>query len=379
MDFLDPIFNAHKIKFDILDKWNLIDKQTTQVNVYINLENVFRLIMTSRTNNFIQAASSMDAAYRKDVSLSLVSNIINLGQHYRLWLTKHNIDSRILLYWDYPLPESYKNQTYIPHYRSIYQDRYASTMENANILECLIEAYKFLKTCIQYVNEVYLIETGSIESSLIPLVLDRNVYHTDGIRTRNLLVTNSPYEYPYVNYGFTILSTSIKKGKEPIKITNQSAIEVLKQKNSASTTLSVDSNFLEFINAICGDSDRGIPKLSGVGLATILKMISVAITKGLITESTKDIDMLKAILKNDTEVQQTFVANYHCTNFEYQLKEIEPLDIHRLEGFLVDKYDENTLNTINEKYFKRFPIEIIKPKSQQILYDTPNTSSIFDR
>ena len=59
MDFIDPLFNMHKIKFDILDKWNFIDKSVQRVVVYINLENVFRLIMTPRVNNFVQAAASV--------------------------------------------------------------------------------------------------------------------------------------------------------------------------------------------------------------------------------------------------------------------------------------------------------------------------------
>ena len=59
MDFIDPIFNMHKVKFDILDKWRFIDKSISRVIVYVNLENVFRILLTPRTNNFVQAAASV--------------------------------------------------------------------------------------------------------------------------------------------------------------------------------------------------------------------------------------------------------------------------------------------------------------------------------
>lgn len=379
MDVIDPIFNMHKVKFDILDKWKFIDKSITRVIVYINLENVFRLIMTPRTNNFIQANTSIDEKgdYTKQFALSLVSNIINLGQHYRLWLTKQNLDSRIILYWNYPLPEEYRNRKYIPTYRTTHTDRYRQNMENSSLLDCLNEAVQFLKTCMQYVNEVYLVDPKGLESSIVPLLLEREVYREDGVNTLNVMVTNNPYEFSYVDYGFKIVCPSVRK-KNPILITDKNVIEVLKDKCGVSSVLTAPTNFLEFINAIMGDSDRSIPKLSGVGIATILKMITTSISRGLITENTKDVDMLKNILRE--EYVDIFERNYHCTNLEYQLRDVEPLDIHRIKSCLIDNYDENTLNAMNERYFKLFPIDIIKPKSQQILYDNRSPyESIFSR
>lgn len=372
MDFIDPIFNMHKVKFDIMDNWQFVDKKATRAIVYINLENVFRLLMTPRTSNFIQASASMDTDdYMKKFSLSLVSNIINLGQHYRLWLTKQNMDSRIVLYWNYPIPDEYINQRYIPTYRTTHNERYKGNMEMSCLIECLDEAYKFIQTCIQYVNEVYLINPGKVESSLIPLLLDREVYQEDGLTNMNILVTTNPYEYSYVDYGFHIIAPAIKK-KTPLHITQKNVIEALKDKSGVSSVLNAPPDLLEFIAAIMGDSDRSIGKISGVGIATVLKLINVAIDKGIITEHTKDIDMLKGILKG--EYVEVFRRNYHCTNFEYQLKDVEPLDVHKIKSCLVDNYDENTLNEMNEKYFKLFPIDIIKPKSQQVLYD--NNASI---
>ena len=369
MDFIDPIFNMHKVKFDIMDRWRFIDKSVSRVVVYINLENVFRILMTPRTNNFLQAAASVsdEDDYMKQFSLSLVSNIINLGQHYRLWLTKQGLDSRIILYWNYPIPAEYKNRKYIPTYRATHSERYGSNMEMASLLESLEKAYNFLKTCIQYINEVYLVDAGEIESSVIPLLLDKKVYQADGTSTLNILVSNNQYEYSYVNYGFKIISPSIKK-KVPLLITDKNVIEVMKNKAGVSSVLTAPSSFLEFINAILGDSDRNIPKLTGVGIVTILKMINESIMKGKLAEHTKDVDMLTSVLK--TNYAEVFSRNYRCTNLEYQLQDIEPIEFHKIKGFLIDNFDDNTLEAMNEKYFKKFPIDIIRPKTQQVLlYD----------
>lgn len=378
MDIIDPIFNLHKIKFDILDKWLLIDKTTERGIVYINLDNVFKLILTPRVNNFIQAGASMQGydEYMKQVSLSIVSNIINLGQHYRLWLSKHSIDSRIILYWNYPLPEDhYRNDKYIATYRDEHKSKYSMGIETSHILLAINKAIKFCKTCIEYINEVYLLSANDIDASLIPYVLNENVYKQDGVKTKNFIVSNSQFEFPYVNYGFTLLCPSVKK-KTPYYINSMNVLTVLKDRYKTSTPLSVNNNLLEFINAIMGDHDRNIPSITGIGLVSVLRMINVAIQQGHIAEDTKDIEMLKSIISE--KYREMIERNYHCTNIEYQYKDLEPLDIHKILSQLVDNYDERTLNEMNDKYFKLCPIEIIRPKSEQVLYDrNPYENSIF--
>ena len=374
---VDPIFNLHKIKFEILDKWGLVNKQTTQSVVYINLDNVFKLIMTPRINNFVQANASIKGydectnRYSKDI----VSNIINLGQHYRLWFAKQGIECKVILYWNYPISETYKNCKYLPTYRSEYNKKYTMNMENSHFLSILDEAVKFCKECINYINEVYLINAHGVDASMVPFILDKEIYK-DKENVKKFIVSNTMYEFPYVNYGFTILSPSIKK-KKPYFINKSNVVEVIKERFKSNSVLSVNPNFLEFINAVLGDHDRGIPNLTGVGIVTIMKLIHRAIETGCITENTKDVDMLSGIIKSD--FKDIFVRNYHCISFEYQMKDIEPLDIHKIVSSLVDNYDDNTLREMNEKYFKLCPIEIIRPKTEQVLYDTFSQKSIFDR
>lgn len=379
MDIIDPIFNLHKIKFDILDKWNIVDKSISRANVYVNLDNIFKMLITPRLNNFIQASASIDSdtdKYMKLVSRNIVSNVINIGQHYRLYLAKKNIESRIILYWDNPftIPDSYINSKYIPTYRGDYLDKYHPNMENAHVVSIIQDAMEFCEKCIPYVNEVYLIKSGTIEGSLIPYLLDKEVYSKDGSKTKNFIVSTSTYELSYTDYGFTILVPSIRK-KDPYFVNSANVIEVLKKRSKVSTTLSVKSNFVEFIISMLGDHDRNIPSITGVGVATILKIISQAIGKGLVSEDTKDINMLSDILKSD--YKDIFYRNYHCINLVHQFNDLEVLDIHKIVSQLVDNYDESTLKEMNEKYFKLSPIEIIRPKSEQILYDYNPYNSIF--
>lgn len=373
---INPIFNMNKIKFDILNQWDLL-KGYSKVNVFINLDNVIKTILSMNINNLIHAAiNALDEGeeYLKTISLGLVSNIINLGQHYRLWLAKNRVDSNIFLFWGYPIPDKYRNQRYIESYRKSYAHRFDNAMNVGYVVRCLADAEKFLRTCIQYINEVYLITAGELEPSLIPLVISEKL-HTHDKKDLNLLVSNDIYDYTYINYGFTILSPSYRKGSEPKMVTKENGMEVLKKKFHTKRVFHAPVGFLEYINAIIGSEERNIQKMMGVGFSHAVQGIDLSIEHGIVTKDTKDVEMLAETVVE--EFQDQFKDNYHCTNLQYQLRDLEPLDLHKIESQIVDKYDEATLNQINEEYFKPFPIEIVLPKSVQVLYG--NGGSIFDR
>lgn len=369
-DVIEPIFNMFKVKFDIMDKWHLINnKNVRRGNVYINLENVFKLLIVPNVNNFVQAAANFDEVgnYLQKFSLSLISNIINLGQHYRLWFVKNGYDAKVFLYWNYPLPSKFKNSEFIPIYRNTHIDRFTrDKMDRASILGCLIEAFGALTSFVRYVDDVYLINPYEVESSLVPLILDREVYSKDGVNTLNLLITSSLYEYSYVNYGFKVINIFAggTNRRQPILIDDKNVIEVMKIKQGNKTVLTVPSNFVEFIVALLGDTDRNLSKLTGLGLYSIFKLIATALDRRLITDNTKDINMLLSIIRDD--MKDIFERNYLCTNLEYQYDRLEPLDIHKIKSCLVDNFDEANLNSFNEKYFKHAPIEIIRPRSEKI-------------
>lgn len=372
---INPIFNMHKIKFDILNRWDLL-KGYSKANVFINLDNVIKLMLSMNTNNLIHAAINtleIGEDYLKTISLGLVSNIINLGQHYRLWLAKHGVDSNIVLFWGYP-PNKYKNDSYISNYRKSYIQRFNNRMNYGYILTSIEKAVEFLSTCIQYVNEVYLIHSGELEPSLMPLLISEK-FQSEQKHELNLLVSTDIYDYAYVNYGFTVLVPSIRKSSEPKLVTKETCMDILKKRYHTQKVFNIPADYIEYINAVIGNEERNIQKMLGVGFSTALKGICLGIEYGVIREDTKDIDMLAESIAED--FQEQFKLNYHCTSLMYQKKDVEALDLHKITSQIVDRYDEITLTQMNEEYFKQFPIEIVNPKSAQILYG--GSHSIFEK
>ena len=109
---IDPIFHMFKIKHATLDRLKVLDPNMDGVHIYINLESVFNKLINPRVNNYLMASIRGEDDKSK-LKLTLVSHVINLAQHYRLYCAKHKKESRIILYWNYPISTNYTNRKYI--------------------------------------------------------------------------------------------------------------------------------------------------------------------------------------------------------------------------------------------------------------------------
>lgn len=360
--WIDPIFHMLKVKFDVLDSMNVI-KDKEQIFVFINLEDPFRYLINPRNDAQLKAGGCI----KTDIELHLISNIINLGQHYRLYCKKQNKDCRIFLFWNYPR-SNYNNRKYWAEYRIEQDKKLGLNLTAEYITRCLEESVPMLTKIIDFVNQVYVINGGEIESSLIPnIILDS---YNDGVDRQNILISRQRYDYQYLQNDFTIIEP---RGEKSCIIDNSNVIDHMKQQSNIKNPLTVPPSLLGFVLSLLGDTHRGIPKIPGFGLCSIIKAISTAIERNLISENSKDIDLLANILNDN--YKERFKRNYHMTNFELQLNDSTPLQRDFIMSQIIDKFDDTTLNKMNEKYFLMCPIMLIDTKTEQVYRETINLYS----
>lgn len=359
---IDPIFHMFKIKHATLDRLKVLDPNMDRVHIYINLESVFNKLINPRVNNYLMASIRGEEDKSK-LKLTLVSHVINLAQHYRLYCAKHRKESRIILYWNYPISTNYTNRKYIVDYRSYYNHKMFRNEECSFLVECIRDAFHVLEKMVQFINEVYLITGGEMESSVVPVIMEEYVYQDYTNHTQKIIISDSKYDFQYVNQpGFTVIESAKDKS---VVVDQGNVIELLKERMGIKSILTVPNKLIPFVICLLGDRYRNIPKLAGVGMSTILKMANKAIQTHMITESTTDVDMLTEII-SDTYKEQ-FRKNYLCTNIDYQKKDVNPLMISLIRQQVVDKFDDRTLKVMNEKYFLHCPIMLIETKTNQVM------------
>lgn len=354
-DFVEPIFNMNKIKFDKLDELSVIRTGTKHVNLFISLECVLKTLINGRTENQLRA-SGYDG---KQLELDLISGIINLGQHYRLYCAKNRVSSKIILYWNYPMA-SYRNRTYIPKYRDEYNRKMFRSDTCPFLVETLQNAHELLKTTVDYVNEVYLVDGGVTESSLVPYVLMKEKLPHDE-QTQNIIVSRFGYDFQYIGSGDTVVRPA--RDNSDI-ITMENLVDHLKTTGYLKNPLMVPLPQIPTLLAMIGDEHREIPKLDGYGLSGAVKSINNAIQSLKIHSGCTEVEYLAEVV--EPQKYRQFQNNYRSISFEYQYSELTPVNISYIENQLVDKFDDDKLNEINETIFRQCPLMIVNTRSEQV-------------
>jgi hypothetical protein len=280
---MEVIFNLFKVKYTKLDE--LLSKYCTNVDphslvkVFINIEPIIRKLSSSNIEEYLRVKT-------EERSFDMISNIINLASHYRLFFTKNKLYSKVYLYVSYPFSKSFfKNRLIIPEYRSYYEHKYSKNPNHFVLSEVLTSAIPFTKIILEYIEGVYLIQSEHIESSLIPHIITNNQEE----KSINFIISTDKYDYQYANKNFYIIRP---KQNDSYIVTKDNIIENLKYEEKVLSDINVDSRYYTFILSLLGDKYRNIEKIKRVGLANIIKMINKALKENIISDDVFNINIL---------------------------------------------------------------------------------------
>lgn len=361
---MDRTFNLFKVRFNVLD--DLFSRQCkyitkdSRVNVFINMEPVLRKLL-SVTNEDYSRVSKINLK-------EFTSNIINLAAHYRLFFAKNKLYSRIYVY--IPTPQSaYINSTFIEEYRQGYYHNMTKNAKYKNLGNVISDSQEIVQLISEYIEGVYFIESGSIENSVIPYII--NSENNDNFH--NFIVSNDPYDFQYANLGFDII---VPKKEDSYIVNKDNLIRCLKTRERVETDLEPGPLVYPFILSIMGDKRRSIPKISRMGLMTILKTIDKAISNNIITDRTFNINLLSSIVRDD--YSSILLNNFYATDIKSQYSRLGQYDTYFISKQIKDKYDEESLKKINDLYFSETPIMLLEACSGTKFKEKEKDTSIFN-
>ena len=350
---LDPLFNSLKIKYGLLDdifRKNDITIKSKDVNIFIDLDSLFRSIFNPMVGEIIYTGNDND--YKHHVK-NMISNILNLASHYRRYFTKMKIYSRIYLLSSHPFNDLKGcNNFYVPGYRK----KFNSKLREPNftlLLKVLIESLDMLRLIVDCIDDLFLITSSSLETAIIPKVINDMI---DPNTNDNIIITKDNYYYQYAcSDNYYILRPRFND--ESYLIKKSTLIDTVKREANVKTEIMVSSSFYTFIKTILGDRNRSIPKISGIGVAKILKILRESIDNNYISSICNDIYGLSRLV--DKKHQENLLNNYSVTDIEYQVKCIGLADKNIIKTQLVNKFDNLSLKELNDDLFKNHPINIM--------------------
>ena len=349
---MDAHFNAYKARYDILDNHlRLIQNSqyVRDIDIFINLDDIFHIMHRPLVEREVQACG-INAVKQCAV------HIINLAAHYKQWASKKCIKSRIfLIYTSYI--EGFKNKVYRKNYRehhSIISD--PSNMEFFMVNDTIRKAAPIAKNITDYVDSIFMIDSMHLEPSAIPLFLT-----SIGVAdyTWKMMISRDLYDLQY-SYKDKWIYVS-PKGDNTRIVTRKDlwSYIALKERirNIKGNPALYDHDLFPLALAVNGNKLRTIPRLQRVGWSTIFKYLEAITEKDssslqILSSRFLDLMLLKKVPISEIE------RNLACVSIPSQVDVMNSIDKTTITEQLKYVTDHEALATINDLYFKEFPINI---------------------
>lgn len=161
------------------------DSNSTELNIYIDLESIMRSLYTDNIDTHCR-------------SLALCSNIINMCVHYRQFFRSIGVHTRLYLIYT----TNTKGREIIPEYNTKFM---MSIINKTNVHEYIIGSLSYIKVICDALPDIKFYDIGGHEfSGFVKFLMDRFSLNRDNNMT-NIAISRDLLAYQLVNYNCNVL------------------------------------------------------------------------------------------------------------------------------------------------------------------------------
>ena len=356
-----------KVKYLFMDKFfgnafkeTRKTKKIDTINIYISLESLYNKFRRPQYEKLFEDLSKREL---KEAYRTCISEFINVAAHYRKYFTRHKVMTNIIYYYNFIEDDAidYNNTPLCNDYR-LHWFNSVHNMDRWAINNMVFDSIPFMNIICEYLEDVYMVGTKRVESSIIPFIFEMEGYLPANM---NIIISSDPYDFQYTNYNSLLIT---KYENEPFLITKKNVIPFMNywKGSEFEPDRIINPLLLTFILSCIGDKKRSIRKISGLGYRSVYKDLMKLYDAGYLfdeNEETFHISNLLHVLNGTLlskytvdEMASTIMTNYNVTNFEYQYKQVSSTQKKKLEDQIVDKIDSEALLELNDKYFSGSPL-----------------------
>jgi len=339
---------------DYYFKYVLNSQNINTMNVFINLDDILHKLHKPLTNNEFQAAG-------KNSSKQLISNILNVISHYRLWFVNKGIKCRMFVFYTASYKANFRNEIYIPRYRKKFREYNDELNTKFFYINTSFQVSNNLLSVMgRYLEDIYIINTKLIEPSVFPFyIASEGKFQSDW----NVIISRDLYDlqYSYMDRW----SYLYPKGNYSQFINKSNLWEFLRDANKVGdiTIHPYDASAYVFVLAVIGDTWRNIPRLKRIGWKTMFKILEAVYNE--IQAYDRDIStvtyenmMLSSLVSNKTDVD-SINRNLEAVSVKLQYEKIGEIDRTAFDIQMEDIPDINSFQEMNKLYFNDYPINLI--------------------
>jgi hypothetical protein len=282
----------------------------------------------------------------------IVSNIINLAAHYKKFFTSNGLNTKVYIYHTDFNSDEFPQYKYNEDFRTYYLVKYN---QNPKILLLTDRLKEFIlpqvKTITDFIPDVYYISAHNIEGSLVPYIISRQ----DPSR-KNLIIGGELYDTQYSsipNFVNHYIHRSFNVNK--IYSTINGYLADITKKTEDFSNIYNNYNVYCSLMAVLGNKIRSIDGLPGIGVKTFEKLFNEGLMNHIVQENTSSPEMICEIFK-DEKLEDEFINNYYCSTILNMYQDLNESDIGSVITQLIDRSDLNSLMTLNNSKFYKYPL-----------------------
>lgn len=335
------------------------------INIYISFQSLYNKF---RRPHYEKRFENLTKKELKSVYRQCIAEFINIAAHYRKYFNYHKIKTNIIFFYNEITDDyiTYNNSALCSEYRNHWFDS-IHNLDRWAINNLVIDSIPFMKIICDYLEDVYMVGTKRVESSIIPYIFTmENTFPAN----MNMLVTSDSYDYNYSNYNFLVVT---KYAGQPILMTKKNLMPFVcwKLGNEFEPKRKINSYLYSFILSCIGEKERSIPKaFKGMGFRKVYKNLEALYDAGYIFDEnldTMNIENLLHVLNNQEfkiltheQIASSIMSNYNVIDYTTQYKQVNKTQKKDLEKQIINKTDPEALVEINDKYFSDHPIRLIE-------------------
>ena len=341
-------FNVLKMRYvdydESLTSKNLLNK-FDKVNVFINLETVFKNIST------VQDLEKM-IIIKRDFDVLMVANILNLVAHYKRFFVNNTFDTKVYIYnTDFDSTE-FNQFKYNEDFRSYYLTKYTSNPKFVLFTEHLKNSIlPDVRTYCEFIPGVYYVSSKNIEGSLVPYIIGMN-----DLTRKNIIIGGELYDTQYSiipNYINHYIHKSLNMNTVCSELPEYLKDISKKEDADLSQILSTYNSYATYcaLMSVLGNKVRSIDGINGYGLYTLQKCINNGKIQNIIQDGTSNPELIGDIF-HDEEIKKEFINNFYCSSIISMYDELSDSEKESiLNQITVDRIDRNSFAQLNQTKF----------------------------
>lgn len=360
---IEMILHSKKLRYeyleDIIKPYIPQDiKKFDTVNIFIDLYDMIKQLykpsIVERLNHIGNAPE------RYEIS----SELINMISHYRHYFYSRRY-KYTNIYFFYSDKKSKYHINLFSDYRKDFYNKRLLTGKNVDykiVTSIIHENIKILKTFINYVPNAYLINTGTIEYSLLPYIMMNNDIPKFDKSLPTFIISNDIIYYQDLVL-FSNLYQLTCKSKNSSIITSDNFINDLTKNLKSVPDINFINDLYPILLSIIGYDKYEVPKINGMaigrgikwfnknlidsGVLSNIRYTSVKTLKDMLFKSNLDKDIIDKMILNFRLLSHDAMNNVAFN--EVNIKKIS-------NDISLDLVDAKSVKYVNDKYFRNYPI-----------------------